>query len=267
LRLIHFWKSFPDRYGKFFSTIGDISKPKERDFRAGSELLDRYHRATRVIMEEAERRQMDSSSLAISADACIEAIARYPEICQLDDALLSAIFTTTWPECLASAKDRTGRPDQEPAKRQAITTAKGLLERLEIVLRLDLAAEPKGTEEAKATARPRIDCDEANIRARDILKQAPNLTAKELAKKVPCSVGLIPKLSAWQAVMEQRRKGRKPKSPRAVSFTHETEAVVGEGDPTLEDLMDEQARDGTADGSIAPLTKCAKSPFTQRREV
>jgi hypothetical protein len=119
----------------------------------------------------------------------------------------------------------------------------------------------------KALARPRIRKGEANIRARAILKQDPDLTAKELAKKVPCSIGLIPELPAWQAVMEERKKGRKPKSPKAVSLTGKTEAVVGEEDPTLKALIEEQAGDGTADGSIAPFKKCAKSQFTQRRKV
>jgi len=141
-----FWESFPSRVGKLQSTIVDIRKPKDSEVRAGHKILGRYHRVTKVIMEEAELRQMDSSSLAISADACIEAIGRYPEICRLDDPLLTAIFTIPWPACLDFARDATGRPDQEPAKRQAITNAKGLLDRLKIVLPLELAAERNSAE-------------------------------------------------------------------------------------------------------------------------
>jgi hypothetical protein len=119
----------------------------------------------------------------------------------------------------------------------------------------------------KASAHPPIRREEANIRARAILRQDPTLSAQELAKKVPCSVGLIPQLPAWRAVMEERKKGRRPKSLRAVSLTRETETVVGEEDPTLTALIEEQARDGTADGSIDPLKNRAKSRFIQRRKV
>ena len=65
--------------------------------------------------------------------------------------------------------------------------------------------------------------DEANIKARELLMENPgfaNKTEREWAEAIGCSPGLVAKLTAWKAVMEQRRK-EKPNKLKAVTLTSE----------------------------------------------
>jgi hypothetical protein len=97
--------------------------------------------------------------------------------------------------------------------------------------------------------RSRLTKDEANIKARDFLREHPDATARELAAGVGCSTGLVSQLPAWQAVKEQRDKGRQPKKAATVALTPKMEQVVGVEDEALTKLISEQE----ADAEPSPL--------------
>jgi hypothetical protein len=98
-------------------------------------------------------------------------------------------------------------------------------------------------------ARPKASKDEANIKAREFLRQNPNATSRELATGIGCSSGLVSKLPAWQAVKEQRDKGRQPKKSGNVSLTPAMERTIGVEDESLAKLIREQ----DADAEPSPL--------------
>jgi hypothetical protein len=81
-----------------------------------------------------------------------------------------------------------------------------------------------------------LPLDEANLRAREILEKRSDMTARELAEAIPCSLGQIPRLTAWQAVRERRIAAAPPRSVRATAT-----------DPELLDLIAEQSADMEAD--------------------
>jgi hypothetical protein len=100
--------------------------------------------------------------------------------------------------------------------------------------------------------------DEANIKARDFLRQHPDATSRELATGIGCSTGLVSKLPAWQAVKEQRDKGRQPKKVGTMALTPKMEQVVGVGDEALAKLISEQE----ADAEPSPLVNDAAGDRT-----
>jgi len=106
--------------------------------------------------------------------------------------------------------------------------------------------------EPKISQKQKITKKEANIRARKILKKKPLIKSRELAKEIPCSIGLVPKLPAWKAVMEQRRKGRKPKKIR---LTNKMLSITGtdKKNETINRLMIEQQADMQEDDRQAKL--------------
>lgn len=118
-----------------------------------------------------------------------------------------------------------------------------------------------------AGATPRADTPitnaEANIRAREILATEPTITARGLAKRIPCALGLVPKLTSWKAVQEQRKKAQPPKTPKCISL-EDVEESIGKDDAELKRLLVEQQDDGKSDGSIHPFKKRGKSRFIQR---
>jgi hypothetical protein len=97
--------------------------------------------------------------------------------------------------------------------------------------------------------RPTLRKEEANILAREHLKENPTATARQLATAIGCSLGMIPRLPAWQAVQEQRAKGRQPKKSTAVSLTDRMQRVAGTTDDPLAKLIAEQE----ADAEPSPL--------------
>jgi len=106
--------------------------------------------------------------------------------------------------------------------------------------------------------RSRLTKDEANIKARDFLRQHPDATSRELAKGVGCSTGLVSQLPAWKAVKEQRDKGRQPKKAGTMALTPKMEQVVGVGDEALAKLISEQE----ADAEPSPLVNDAAGDRT-----
>ena len=98
-------------------------------------------------------------------------------------------------------------------------------------------------------ARAKLTKAEANIKAREFLRQNPKATARELAADIGCALGTVSDLPAWKAVIEQRAKGRTPKSPTIVSLTPTLEQIAGTEDDPLKRLISEQA----ADAEPSPL--------------
>jgi hypothetical protein len=53
----------------------------------------------------------------------------------------------------------------------------------------------------------------------------------------------VPKLTAWQAVQDERKQGRKPKSPAIVSLSSKMEAIAGlESDPLKRLIAEQEAK-------------------------
>jgi hypothetical protein len=83
---------------------------------------------------------------------------------------------------------------------------------------------------------------EANVKAREYLKDHPNATLRELKEHIGCSEGLVAKLPVWKATMERRKMARPIKEAKVVSLTPRMQEITGVGD-ALESLVAEQAED------------------------
>ncbi|MHC4063595.1 MAG: hypothetical protein ACYSUI_03710 [Planctomycetota bacterium] len=105
------------------------------------------------------------------------------------------------------------------------------------------------------TVRTTISADEANQKAREILKHDPNITRDCLAAKIGCATGTVSSLGAWKAVQERRKEereeNRKARPPQAVSLTPKLQSVVGEDDDALKKLVQDQH----ADSEPSPLAE------------
>jgi len=117
---------------------------------------------------------------------------------------------------------------------------------------------PRRSDGNRPRTRPRITKEEANARAREILRESPGITARKLSERIGCSLGLISKLSAWKAVRERRERAKPPAAPKAVSL-ESPEAM-------LQRLKEEQQKDGESDGSIRPFEPGRPSHFHLRRK-
>lgn len=89
--------------------------------------------------------------------------------------------------------------------------------------------------------KPRVSCEDANVKVRELLRRKPNATQRELAELVGCSASTVGKTAAWKAVSAKRKSGAKP---RAVRFTeiHEDSLGVYDDDP-IELLTEKQTAD------------------------
>jgi hypothetical protein len=118
---------------------------------------------------------------------------------------------------------------------------------------------------SKATAeknRPRISRDEANIRAREALKNPKVSSVRKLAKAIGCSDGLASTLPAWTARQEElRRRGKKNGSvPKAVGLTEGVLANKGQDDPELERLIAEHQADYEESPLVSHARKYRRRP-------
>lgn len=91
--------------------------------------------------------------------------------------------------------------------------------------------------------KPKLPLKEANIRAREYLKQNSEASARQLAEAIGCGLGTVSKLPAWKAVQEARAKGRQPKRAGVVRWTTKLEQVAGVEDDQLAKLIAEQRAD------------------------
>ncbi len=89
----------------------------------------------------------------------------------------------------------------------------------------------------------KITKDEANVRARSLIKENPGITARQLEEEIPCSIGLVSQLPAWIALQEYKRKTFGGKRPKIVSLTKDLEYVLGTEDEKLDQLVAEQERE------------------------
>jgi len=108
----------------------------------------------------------------------------------------------------------------------------------------------------KAEQGEKITKDEANVRARQLLKETPtwDWTCRKLAKLIPCPLAWIPYLPVWRAYHEKRKELRS-KTIKTVSLSDELEAVLGEGekDEVLKQLIAEQEGEEREDERRARL--------------
>ncbi len=109
----------------------------------------------------------------------------------------------------------------------------------------------------------RISTAEANLRAREALKNPKLRSVRKLAKAIGCSAGRIPKLPAWRAYQEELNKPKLPTAPRAVSLTDGVLANEGRDDEALEKLIHEQQ----ADYEESPLVSNARKQPRRRRKL
>ena len=80
---------------------------------------------------------------------------------------------------------------------------------------------------------------EFNIRAREYLRKHHDAKRREVALAVGCSESTVCRLSAWQAVSQERIKRRKRKAKPAVSLSKSLEEKF-----QLQRLIHEQRQDG-----------------------
>mgnify|MGYP006899696074 CR=1 FL=1 len=86
---------------------------------------------------------------------------------------------------------------------------------------------------------------DANTTAWKLLNDQPDLTIRELAELIGCSVGLIAKTAAWKQTAAERKRANGPAKPTAVNLSDGLQKVTAsdaEPDP-LEKLIAEQEKD------------------------
>ncbi len=113
-----------------------------------------------------------------------------------------------------------------------------------------IPAPPKPTKStAKSLTKPAMSLEEANLKARDLLKGRPSKksrwSVRSLAKAIGCSSGLVGKLQAWQAYAESNglRNSDKIPRPNAMRLTDKVEANIEQEDAVLNQLIKEQQAD------------------------
>lgn len=95
----------------------------------------------------------------------------------------------------------------------------------------------------------RLTVAEANRKAMELALHDPalfrKLTARALAKRIGCSLGLVRKLPFWQKMMQVTGRGRQGRAarPKAVTFTDKLENTIGDRDEELQRLTEEQKAD------------------------
>ena len=99
----------------------------------------------------------------------------------------------------------------------------------------------------------KITEEEANVRARELIKENPNYTIRKLAEKIPCSIGLVQQLLAWRALQEYKKKMFGNQRPKVIPLTKELEACLGSKDEQLNQLIAEQEKEKRQDERQARL--------------
>ena len=85
--------------------------------------------------------------------------------------------------------------------------------------------------------KPRVSCEDANVKVRELLRRKPNATQRELAELVGCAASTVGNTPAWKAVSAKRKSGAKPRAER---FSKKLEDSIGVHDKTIESLTKEQ---------------------------
>lgn len=102
---------------------------------------------------------------------------------------------------------------------------------------------PVESKPTEAHGGKKITKEEANVRARELIKENPNYTIRKLAEKIPCSTGLASQLPACKALQEYKKKTFGNRRPKVIPLTKELEACLGSKDDQLQQLIAEQAED------------------------
>jgi len=122
---------------------------------------------------------------------------------------------------------------------------------------IQIGSNQKSESQVKAGQGEKITKDEANVRARQLLRETPtwDWTCRKLKKEIGCPLAWIPCLPAWRAYHEKRKELRSNKTIDTVSLSKELEAVLGEGekDEVLNQLIAEQAGEEREDARQAKL--------------
>jgi hypothetical protein len=121
------------------------------------------------------------------------------------------------------------------------------LEQVKLRDKLDATTKTEKQENGGEETKVRITKDEANVRARTLIQENPNITIRKLAGKIPCSIGLVSKLPVWQALQEYKKKTFGTKKPKIVPLTKELEYILGSKDENLNQLIAEQENDEKQD--------------------
>lgn len=108
--------------------------------------------------------------------------------------------------------------------------------------------------------RNKVSRKEANIRAREALKNPKTRSVRKLAQAIGCSPALAGETDAWKAYQEAKKK---PRAPKAVGLTDAIEAGMGQPDGELNQLIAEQ----TADFEESPLVSRVSKHHPRRRKV
>lgn len=80
---------------------------------------------------------------------------------------------------------------------------------------------PKPAEQEHPT-KPMRTLDEVAPMVWKLLRDEPNLTIRELADRLGCSIGLISKTPAWKHTAAQRRQEKGPAKPKVVNLSDKT---------------------------------------------
>ena len=114
---------------------------------------------------------------------------------------------------------------------------------------------------------PKMDRKAADEKARQLAKADPSfvhLKAWEWAARIPCAVGLVPKLAFWRQVMVQSGRARqrtKNGKPRRTTYV---EGMFGAGEPNeiLNRLIEEE--ESTARNAVE---RCTMSPEAKAETI
>ena len=107
-------------------------------------------------------------------------------------------------------------------------------------------AGPASTTDTAPKKRRGLPLAEANARAREILKERPEISSDELAAEIPCATGQVPRLPAWRVVLDRRKKEAPDRSVPAKAM-----------DPALFELIASQQADMAADEHL-PARRVAR---------
>jgi hypothetical protein len=113
----------------------------------------------------------------------------------------------------------------------------------------------------------RLTCNEANEKAMRLARSDSSFarapTIRRWAKAIGCSTGLVSKLPFWQKCKAKLGSKESAKRPKVVAFTKPLEDTLGQDDPELKRLIEEQE----ADCEPSSLDNTPKYPRSRRHKL
>jgi hypothetical protein len=130
-----------------------------------------------------------------------------------------------------------------------------LIKRLanELLQEVETSGKIEPQEKAGQEKGKKITKDEANVRARDLIKENPSITIAKLSEKLSCSTGLVSELPVWRVLMDYREKTFGTKRPKMVPLTKNLEYILGTQDEKLNQLIAEREGEEREDERKARL--------------